>query len=319
MPSPRLRHMPLGILALFVLCMSCQKLESGVVREIEFPEHDPRLAVTMFVSPGDSALYASVYQSAGVLSVGGSTPLRDATLSLLQGEVVLAQGDSTHWVEADPWSAWNSGPFMKIPLPSVLVLEEGPLSLEVDASPHFEPMSLVQPLPERPVVESTFEAFADTVDEGVGYVFYNHRLTVDLENRPSERDDYLIQVQFRNTVTGKDWYNAGDLSYPDPRVDYNSGCSCWLAQDNGSDNVSMANLVFDMYAGEEDEDITEWSGEYRLVVQRPTEDLVRYFDSVHAYENASGNPFAEPTSIQGNIPDGFGVFGVTNKVVVTIP
>lgn len=208
---------------------------------------------------------------------------------------------------------------MKIPLPNTLVLEEAPLTLEVDASPHFEPMSLVQPLPERPVVESTFEAFADTVDEGVGYVFYNHRLTVDLENRPSERDDYLIQVQFRNTVTGKDWYNVGGLSYPDPRVDYNSGCSCWLAQDNGSDNVSMANLVFDMFAGEEDEDIGEWSGEYRLVVQRPTEDLVRYFDSVHAYENASGNPFAEPTSIQGNIPDGFGVFGVTNKVVVAIP
>ena len=190
--------------------------------------------------------------------------------------------------------------------------------LEVDASPHFEPLSLVQPLPERPVVESTFEAFADSVDEGWGYVFYYHRLTVDLENRPSERDDYLIQLQFRDTLTGKDWYNAGDLSYPDPRVDYNSGCACWLAQDNGSDNVSMANLVFDMYAGEEDEDITEWSGEYRLVVQRPTEDLVRYFDSVHAYENASGNPFAEPTSIQGNIPEGFGIFGVTTEVVVPL-
>ena len=218
---------------------------------------------------------------------------------------------------------------MKIPLPSVLVLEEGPLSLEVDASPHFELMSLLQPLPERPVVERTFEAFADSVDEGWGYVFYYHRLTVDLDNRPGERDDYLIQLQFRDTVADKDWYilppfSEGSeptfsLSYPDPRIAYNSGCSCWMAQDNGSDNISMEALAFDIDAGKEDEDITEWSEEYRLVVQRPTEDLVRYFDSVDAYENASSNPFAEPTSIQGNIPDGFGVFGVTNKVVVTIP
>lgn len=318
MPLPRLPHMPLGILALFVMCMSCQKLESGVVREIEFPEHDPRLAVTMFVSPGDTVLYASVYQSAGVLTLGGSAPLRDATLTLRQGEVVLAQGDSTHWREPDLWNAWNSGPFMEMPLPNALVLEEAPLSLEVDASPLFEPMSLVQPLPERPVVESTFEAFADSVDEGWGYAVYYHRLTVDLDNRPGERDDYLIQLQFRDNELGKDWYNVGDLSYPDPRVGFNSGCSCWMAQDNGSDNVSMENIAFDMYASEED-DTAEWAGEYRLVVQRPTEDLVRYFDSVDAYENASGNPFSEPTSIQGNIPDGFGVFGVTNKVVVTIP
>ena len=319
MPSLRLQLFSMGTLALLLTCMSCQKLESGVVREIEFPEHDPRLAVTMFVSPGDTVLYASVYQSAGVLTLGGSAPLRDATLTLRQGEVVLVQGDSTHWREADPWNAWNSGPFMEMPLPNALILEEGLLSLEVDASPHFEPMSLLQPLPTRPVVESTFEAFADSVDEGWGYAVYYHRLTVDLDNRPGERDDYLIQLQFRDTELGKDWYNVGDLSYPDPRVGYNSGCSCWMAQDNGSDNVSMENLAFDIPSGEYEEDISEWAGEYRLVVQRPTGDLVRYFDSVDAYENASGNPFAEPTSIQGNIPDGFGVFGVTNKVVVTIP
>jgi hypothetical protein len=39
---------------------------------------------------------------------------------------------------------------------------------------------------------------------------------------------------------------------------------------------------------------------------------------VDAYYGASDNPFAEPTSIQGNIPDGFGIFGVTTEVVVPL-
>ena len=45
---------------------SCSKLESGVLNEIEFPAHEPRLAVTMFVAPGDTVLYATVFQSAGI-------------------------------------------------------------------------------------------------------------------------------------------------------------------------------------------------------------------------------------------------------------
>lgn len=89
-----------------------------------------------------------------------------------------------------------------------------------------------------------------------------------------------------------------------------------MATDNGEDNVSMGNLVFEVYAGD--------NGSYaqdqflRLRVERPTSSLSNYFRSVDAYYNALGNPFAEPASIQGNIPDGFGIFGLTSEVVVPL-
>ena len=61
----RFASVTLVVVAATLTVQSCSKLENGVVNEIEFPAHDPRLAVTMFVSPGDTVLFATVYQSAG--------------------------------------------------------------------------------------------------------------------------------------------------------------------------------------------------------------------------------------------------------------
>jgi len=88
-----------------------------------------------------------------------------------------------------------------------------------------------------------------------------------------------------------------------------------LATDSGEDNVSLVNLVLESYAGSPDFPI---EGEMRIRVRRPTASLANHFRSVDAYYGASGNPFAEPTSIQGNIPEGFGLFGVTTEVVVPL-
>ena len=44
----------------------------------------------MFVAPGDTVLFATVYQSAGIKETGGSVPLRDAVLTMSQNGLVLA-------------------------------------------------------------------------------------------------------------------------------------------------------------------------------------------------------------------------------------
>ena len=300
---------------------SCEKLQNGVVSEIEFPEHEPRLAVNMFVSPGDSVLYATVYQSAGITDSTGSVPLKHATVALMQGSTMLAQGDSTHWADPEPWSPWSAGSLMKITLDQPLELLPGAIALVVDASPTFAPIVVTEEVPEAPVVEHLFEAYADTVDEGWGFEYYIHRLTVDLDNRPGVRDDYMVFVEFKPEESGEPgepdpgWFNVADPAFPDPRMEFNSGCNCLLATDNGEDNVSMANLVLEAWAGDS-EFPTE--GAYRLRVERPTASLANHFNSVEAYYSALGNPFAEPASIQGNIPDAFGIFGVTNEVVISL-
>ncbi len=303
-----------AVAATLALLPSCEKLQNGVVNEIEFPEHEPRLAVNMFVSPGDSVVYATVYQSAGVTDSIGSQPLRHAAVSLLQGNTVLLEGDSSNWAEF-PTGPWMQSPLMKMVLDAPLQLQPGAVTLVVDASPTFEPLVISEELPEVPVVGHEFEAYADTVDEGWGYTYFRHRVTVDLENRPGERDDYMVFVEYRDDLEGSQWYNEVSPAFPDPRLAYNNGCQCLLVTDSGEDNVALTNLVLESWAG--DEEYTP-EGSYRLRVERPTPSLANHFNSVQAYYGALDNPFSEPASIQGNIPDGFGIFGVTNEVVIPL-
>ena len=312
--SPRVSRSLQLLLLVAMAFTSCEKLENGVVNEIEFPEHDPRLAVTMFVSPGDTVLYASIYQSASITDTAGSVPLTQATLKLTQGNTLLAEGDSSNWSEF-PSGPWSSSALMEMSLDEPLDLQPGVVVLEVDASPLFEPLVVSEEVPEVPVVGHEFEAYADTVDEGWGYTYFRHRVTVDLENRPGERDDYMVFVEYRDDLEGSQWYNDVSPAFPDPRLAYNDGCQCLLVTDSGEDNVALTNLVLESWAG--DEEYTP-EGSYRLRVERPTPSLANHFNSVQAYYGALDNPFSEPASIQGNIPDGFGIFGVTNEVIIPL-
>jgi len=292
---------------------SCSKLENGVVNEIEFPAHDPRLAVTMFVSPGDTLLFATVYQSAGIEESGGSVPVREATVTLSQSGLVLATGDSSNWNENAPGGPSEPDQsMMKMVLDEPLELAQGEVSLTVDASPEFDPIVVTEMLPDVPVVAHLFEPLADTINDG-WYELYNHRITVDLDNRQGVRDDYMIHLEVKKSGSESEWFSTGRPSFPDPRVEYNEGCNCLLATDGGEDNVSLDNLVFEMWGGDNSGYDDEQS--IRLRVERPTASLANHFRSVDAYNNALGNPFAEPASIQGNIPGGFGIFGVTNGVL----
>ena len=292
---------------------SCSKLESGVVNEIEFPSHEPRLAVTMFVAPGDTVLFATVYQSAGTQVAGGSLPVRDATVTLTQSGLVLATGDSSNWNENAPGGLSEPDQsMMKIILDEPLELAQGEVSMTVDASPDFDPIVVTEMVPDAPVVGHLFEPLADTIKDG-GDEFYNHRITVDLDNRQGVRDDYMIYLEVKKSGSESEWYSTGGPSFPDPRVEYNEGCDCLLVTDGGEDNVFLDNLVFEMRGG--DNSGSEFELTHRLRVERPTASLANHFRSVDAYNNSLGNPFAEPASIQGNIPDGFGIFGVTNGVL----
>lgn len=304
-----------AVAATLALLPSCEKLQNGVVNEIEFPEHEPRLAVNMFVSPGDSVVYATVYQSAGVTDSVGSQPLRQAAVSLLQGNTVLVQGDSSNWAEF-PTGPWMQSPLMKMVLDAPLQLQPGAVTLVVDASPTFEPLVISEDVPAEPIVQHLFEPLADTITDQSQYEYYNHRITLDLENRPGMRDDYMIYLEAKDEFEGSTWYNTGSQAFPDPRFEYNGGCSCLLATDGGEDNVSMENLVLEAWGGDNSGYTYEQS--LRVRVERPTASLFNHFKSVDAYYGALDNPFAEPASIQGNIPDGFGIFGVTTEVVVPL-
>ena len=56
-------------------------------------------------------------------------------------------------------------------------------------------------------MEHLFEPLADTISEW-GYAFYNHRITVDLDNRPGVRDDYMIHLEAKEI-----WHRIGVVQH----------------------------------------------------------------------------------------------------------
>ena len=311
MAFPFLTRTAWAVAAFALTLTSCDKLVNGVVNEVEFPEHEPRLAFTMFLAPGDTVVEATIYRSAGILDSAGSQALRWATLKVSQDGQTLFEGDSSHWMEDD------ANTFMSIGLDAPLMLGEGPVVVEVDASPEFEPLVLTEEVPEQPVFGFEYVPLADSVDYGWGYMEYFDQVTLDLTNRPGIRDDYMVflEAYFEGFEDDGEWYAEGDLAFPDPRAEYSWNCGCVLVTDNGQNNIDLTNLVLEMYAGDVEDPDEGGMQPKRIRVVRPSADLANYFRSVEAYYNAQGNPFAEPASIQGNIPDGFGIFGLSNEAI----
>ncbi len=311
MAFPFLTRTAWAVAAFALTLTSCDKLVNGVVNEVEFPEHEPRLAFTMFLAPGDTVVEATIYRSAGILDSAGSQALRWATLKVSQDGQTLFEGDSSHWMEDD------ANTFMSIGLDAPLTLGEGPVVVEVDASPEFEPLVLTEEVPELPVIGFDYVPLADSVDYGWGYMEYFDQVTLDLTNRPGIRDDYMVflEAYFEGFEDDGEWYAEGDLAFPDPRAEYSWNCGCVLVTDNGQNNIDLTNLVLEMYAGDAEDPEEGGMQPKRIRVVRPSADLASYFRSVEAYYNAQGNPFAEPASIQGNIPDGFGIFGLSNEAI----
>ena len=85
--------------------------------------------------------------------------------------------------------------------------------------------------------------------------------------------------------------------------------------DNGQNNIDLNNLVLEMYAGDvEDPDegarnpnAFAWS--VPLPIWPTTSEAWRPTTTPRATRSRS------PQSIQGNIPDGFGIFGLSNEAI----
>jgi hypothetical protein len=51
--------------------------------------------------------------------------------------------------------------------------------------------------------------------------------------------------------------------------------------------------------------------EYRVKVSALSEEMYLFYKSYAAYENANGNPFAEPVVLYSNMSNNMGCFGVS--------
>lgn len=86
-------------------------------------------------------------------------------------------------------------------------------------------------------------------------------------------------------------------------------------------NGESYTLIFDIQVYLEDDgtELIGYDNTYYIRLNTTDEDFFRYNRSISAYDQANGNPFAEPVQVYSNIENGFGLLGSSAKYVQGYP
>ena len=316
----------LFLLALILGTTGCDKLSEGVVRDIDFPEHDPQIAVTFMARPIADTLVARAHSSAGILDSIGSKRIKEAVYTLEN-----AAGNSIAWGgEAD----WVQG------LGHVLTdveLEDGNWTLTVEA-PEFETVTAAQVMPPRIDSMGSY-AYAYTAivedefleeDESEGpYVSRTIDFTLTLPDRSDAADYFLIRA--RKSFNWDDFeeeeeemeYGGYVVLNPrvedDPRIGWNQPCRGYLIQDINAVEA-LNSLPFELYQEAWGPDLEAISAEpIVLEVCAISAEMARYYERLDLINNPSGGPlFTEPVLAYSNVSSGYGCFGLYTSSTLSL-
>ena len=186
-----------GLYVLIILSAGCDRISQGVVQEIEFPEHEPRLAVSMLCNWDADTLVARAQSTAGILDADGSQKQKEALFTLSQ-----SNGASFTWGGTDDWQN-GVGHVFENP-----GLEEGEWTLTAEA-PGFESVTGLQSTPPR----------IDTIN-GAAYPasFIFTPLKPEVDEWPEEDKIFVLQIiEIELTLPTRD--NAQDFFLLQPTID----------------------------------------------------------------------------------------------------
>ena len=305
------------LLVLVLGITGCGKLSEGVVRDIDFPEHDPQIAVTFMARPVADTLVARAHSSAGILDSIGSKRIKEAVYTLED-----ASGTSITWGgEAD----WVQG------LGHVLTdvnLADGNWTLTVEA-PEFETVTAAQVMPPR--IDSTGgyaytytaaleDEFVDEDEFGYTYLTRTIDLSLTLPDRVDAADYFLVRAQ--KTFNWEDFEEEEEAEFggyvvlnprveDDPRIVWNQLCGGYIIQD--IDAVEALNgLPFQLFQ-------EAWGPDFEGVSAEPvvlevcaiSAEMAQYYERLDLIDNPSGGPlFTEPVLAYSNVSSGYGCFGL---------
>ena len=311
-----------GLYGLIMLSTGCERISRGVVQEIEFPEHEPRLAVSMLCNWDADTLVARAQSSAGILDADGSQKQKEALFTLSQ-----SNGASYTWGGTDDWLN-GVGHVFENP-----GLEEGEWTLTAEA-PGFESVTGLQSTPPR----------IDTLN-GAAYpvAFVFTPLEPEVDEWPEEDKIFVRQIiEVELTLPTRD--NAQDFFLLQPTVDIDAlsleedaeiRVNREFDQDPRAERLSLINglLVQEVAGSIGLESITlelevEYYGENlqgyealskSLQVVAITPEMAAYYVSLENIENPSGfSLFSEPLLAYTNMSSGYGCFGVYRKITLPL-
>ncbi len=311
-----------GLYGLIILSAGCERLSEGVVQEIEFPEHEPRLAVSMLCNWDADTLVARAQSTAGILDADGSQKQKEALFTLSQ-----SNGASYTWGGTDDWQN-GVGHVFENP-----GLEEGEWTLTAEA-PGFESVTGLQSTPPRidtlngaayPVA-FVFTPLEPEVDEWPeeNKIFVDQIIEVELTlpTRDNAQDFFLLQPTIDIDVLGEGEYAEIRVNREfdqDPRAERLSLIDGLLVQEvAGSIGLESITLELEVeYYGENLEGYEALSKSLQVVAITP--EMAAYYVSLENIQNPSGfSLFSEPLLAYTNMSSGYGCFGVYRSIALPL-
>jgi hypothetical protein len=276
-----------------VFLTSCDNLVNGVVRDIDLPPHESQLAASLFLDSRDSAISAIVSSSKGIYDTGQSKSVKDAECVLNVGSTIY------NWSTMDQYERYTEL------LPDRFGAPTDTLLFTVN-HPDFTSVSATQVFPSAPQVSVELNYGATQL-----YGEISDELIITLKDIPGVNQHYIvsIDVHFRTALSGQDtseYYNLyWETEYPNSTPLWGQGSALLLSED-GLDR----NIKFSAATGINPIDFAMLH-EYRVKVSALSEEMYLFYKSYAAYENANGNPFAEPVVLYSNMSNNMGCFGVS--------
>ena len=276
-----------------LLFSSCDNLVNGVVRDIDLPPHESQLAASLFLDSRDSNISAIVSSSKGIYDTGQSK-------SVFNAQCVLNVGTTTYnWSTMDQYERYTEL------LPDRFGAPTDSLVFTVN-HPDFTSVSATQVFPSAPQVSLELNYGATQL-----YGEISDELVITLKDIPGVNQHYIvsIDVHFRTALSGQDtseYYNLyWETEYPNSTPLWGQESALLLSED-GLDR----NIKFSAATGINPIDFAMLH-EYRVKVSALSEEMYLFYKSYSAYENANGNPFAEPVVLYSNMSNNMGCFGVS--------
>lgn len=276
-----------------LLLSSCDNLVNGVVRDIDLPPHESQLAASLFLDSRDSSISAIVSSSKGIYDTGQSK-------SVYNAECILDVGTTNYnWSTMDQYERYTEL------LPDRFGAPTDSLVFTVN-HPDFTSVSATQVFPSAPQVTLELNYGATQL-----YGEISDELVITLKDIPDVNQHYIvsIDVHFRTALSGQDtsqYYNLyWETEYPNSTPLWGQESALLLSED-GLDR----NIKFSAATGINPIDFAMLH-EYRVKVSALSEEMYLFYKSYSAYENANGNPFAEPVVLYSNMSNNMGCFGVS--------
>jgi hypothetical protein len=282
-----------ALLLLFPVAVFLTSCVEGVVRDIDLPPHESQLAASLFLDSRDSNITAIVSSSKGIYDTVQSK-------SVFNAECVLNVGTTDYnWSTMDQYERYTEL------LPERFGAPTDSLVFTVN-HPDFTSVSGTQVFPSAPQVSLELNYGATQL-----YGEISDELIVTLKDIPGVNQHYIvsIDVHFRTALLGQDtseYYSLyWETEYPNSTPLYGNESALLLSED-GLDR----NIKFSAATGINPIDFAMLH-EYRVKVSALSEEMYLFYKSYAAYENANGNPFAEPVVLYSNMSNNMGCFGVS--------